>query len=93
MFIFDEPTTGLHFHDIHRLLESFNTLIEKGHSIVVIEHNMDVIKSCDYVVDLGPDGGDKGGNVVATGTPEEIAGNNKSITGKFLKEKLYIQSN
>ena len=88
LFIFDEPTTGLHFHDIHRLLDSFNTLISKGHSIVVIEHNMDVIKCGDYIIDLGPDGGDKGGNIVATGTPEEIAANPKSITGKYLRGKL-----
>lgn len=88
LFIFDEPTTGLHFHDIHKLMESFNSLIEKGHTIVVIEHNMDVIKCGDYVIDLGPDGGDKGGNIVCCGTPEEIAGCKKSITGKYLKEKL-----
>lgn len=88
LFIFDEPTTGLHFHDIHKLMESFNSLIEKGHTIVVIEHNMDVIKCGDYVIDLGPDGGDKGGNIVCCGTPEEIAGCEKSITGKYLKEKL-----
>lgn len=88
LFIFDEPTTGLHFHDIHKLMESFNSLIEKGHTIVVIEHNMDVIKCGDYVIDLGPEGGDKGGNIVCCGTPEEIAGCEKSITGKYLKEKL-----
>lgn len=88
LFIFDEPTTGLHLHDIHRLLDSLNALIEKGHSIVVIEHNIDVIKCADYVIDLGPDGGDKGGNVIATGTPEEIANCQKSYTGKYLKEKL-----
>ena len=88
LFIFDEPTTGLHFHDIHKLMESFNSLIEKGHTIVVIEHNMDVIKCGDYVIDLGPEGGDKGGNIVCCGTPEEIAECEKSITGKYLKEKL-----
>ena len=88
LFIFDEPTTGLHFHDIHRLLHSFNALIEKGHSIVVIEHNMDVIKCGDYIIDLGPDGGNRGGNIVATGTPEEIACSKESVTGKYLKEKL-----
>ena len=88
LFIFDEPTTGLHFHDIHRLLHSFNALIEKGHSIVVIEHNMDVIKCGDYIIDLGPDGGNRGGNIVATGTPEEIASCKNSVTGKYLKEKL-----
>lgn len=88
LFIFDEPTTGLHFHDIHKLLEAFNALIEKGHSIIVIEHNMDVIKCGDYVIDLGPDGGDKGGYVVCSGTPEDIANCKASVTGKFLKEKL-----
>ncbi|WP_337387597.1 excinuclease ABC subunit UvrA [Prevotella sp.] len=88
LFIFDEPTTGLHFHDIHKLLVSFNTLIDKGHSIVVIEHNMDIIKNGDYIIDLGPEGGDKGGNIVATGTPEEIAKCKESLTGKYLKDKL-----
>lgn len=88
MFIFDEPTTGLHFHDIKRLLHAFDALIERGHSIIVIEHNMDVIKCADNVIDLGPDGGDKGGNLVADGTPEEIAACQNSITGKYLKEKL-----
>lgn len=88
LFIFDEPTTGLHFHDIHKLLEAFNALIEKGHSIIVIEHNMDVIKCGDYVIDLGPDGGDKGGYIVCCGTPEDITNCKASITGKFLKEKI-----
>ena len=88
LFIFDEPTTGLHFHDIQRLLKSFDALIERGHTILVIEHNMEVIKCADYVIDLGPDGGDRGGNLVACGTPEEIAACKESITGKFLREKL-----
>ncbi len=88
LFIFDEPTTGLHFHDIQKLLQSFQALIEKGHSIIVIEHNLDMIKCADYVIDIGPDGGKNGGNVVATGTPEEIVKNKKSITGVYLKEKL-----
>ena len=88
LFIFDEPTTGLHFHDINRLLKAFNALIERGHTILVIEHNMDVIKCADHVIDMGPEGGDRGGNVVITGTPEEIAACDKSLTGKFLKEKL-----
>ena len=88
LFIFDEPTTGLHFNDIHRLLKSFNTLIAKGHSVVVIEHNMDVIKCADHIIDLGPEGGDKGGNIVATGTPEAIVECPQSITGKYLKAKL-----
>lgn len=90
LFIFDEPTTGLHFHDIHKLLVSFNTLIDKGHSIVVIEHNMDIIKNGDYIIDLGPEGGDKGGNIVATGTPEEIIKCKESLTGKYLKDKLFL---
>ena len=90
LFIFDEPTTGLHFHDIHKLLVSFNTLIDKGHSIVVIEHNMDIIKNSDYIIDLGPEGGNKGGNIVATGTPEEIIKCKESLTGKYLKDKLIL---
>lgn len=89
LFIFDEPTTGLHFHDIHRLLGAFNSLIEKGHSVIVIEHNMDVIKCGDYIIDLGPEGGDKGGTVVCCGTPEEITNCPQSITGKYLKEKVF----
>lgn len=90
LFIFDEPTTGLHFHDIHKLLVSFNTLIDKGHSIVVIEHNMDIIKNGDYIIDLGPEGGNNGGNIVATGTPEEIIKCKESLTGKYLKDKLIL---
>ncbi len=88
LFIFDEPTTGLHFHDIRKLLDAFDALIRRGHSIVIIEHNMDVIKCADYIIDLGPEGGDKGGNIVATGTPEEVAACAASYTGQFLQEKL-----
>jgi excinuclease ABC subunit A len=88
LFIFDEPTTGLHFHDIQKLLKSFNALLEKGHSIVVIEHNLEVIKCADWIVDLGPEGGDQGGNIVFEGIPEELVKNKKSFTGKYLKEKL-----
>ena len=88
LFIFDEPTTGLHFHDIKRLLQSFDALIERGHSILIIEHNMEIIKCADYVIDLGPDGGDRGGNLVIAGTPEEVAQCKVSLTGKYLKEKL-----
>uniref|UniRef100_A0AB33J0F2 UvrABC system protein A n=1 Tax=Prevotella sp. GTC17259 TaxID=3236795 RepID=A0AB33J0F2_9BACT len=88
LFIFDEPTTGLHFHDINKLLKSFNSLIERGHSIVVIEHNMDVIKCADHIIDLGPDGGDHGGQLVCAGTPEEIVKCQDSWTGKFLSLKL-----
>jgi excinuclease ABC subunit A len=88
LFVFDEPTTGLHFHDIKKLLASFEALIEKGHSIIVIEHNLDLIKCADYVIDLGPEGGENGGQILAAGTPEEIVKNKKSITGNYLKEKL-----
>ena len=88
LFIFDEPTTGLHFHDIRKLLEAFDSLIKRGHSIVIIEHNLDVIKCADYIIDLGPEGGDKGGYIVATGTPEEVAQCAASYTGQFLQEKL-----
>ncbi len=88
LFIFDEPTTGLHFHDIQRLLHAFEALIGRGHTILVIEHNMEIIKCADHVIDLGPDGGDRGGNLVACGTPEEVAACPESITGKFLREKL-----
>lgn len=88
MFIFDEPTTGLHFHDINTLMKSFTQLIDKGHTVVIIEHNMDVIKCADHIIDLGPEGGDNGGYLVACGTPEEIAQNKNSFTGKYLKEKL-----
>ena len=88
LFIFDEPTTGLHFHDISRLLDAFNALIERGHSILIIEHNMDIIKSADYIIDMGPEGGDKGGQVVCCGTPEEICKHNDSYTARYLREKL-----
>ncbi|MEE2772585.1 MAG: ATP-binding cassette domain-containing protein, partial [Bacteroidota bacterium] len=88
LFIFDEPTTGLHFHDIKKLLKSFNALIAKGHSVIVIEHNMDLVKCADYVIDLGPEGGEKGGYLVAEGTPEEIVKNKKSYTATYLKPKL-----
>lgn len=88
LFIFDEPTTGLHFHDIRKLLDAFDALIRRGHTIIIIEHNMDVIKCADHVIDLGPEGGDKGGNLVAAGTPEEVAACVASYTGQFLKEKL-----
>nr|WP_315139758.1 excinuclease ABC subunit UvrA [uncultured Flavobacterium sp.] len=89
LFVFDEPTTGLHFHDIKKLLASFDALIEKGHSILVIEHNLDLIKCADWIIDLGPEGGENGGKVLAVGTPEEVVKNKKSVTAKYLKEKLY----
>lgn len=87
-FIFDEPTTGLHFHDINKLLKSFNALIEKGHTVVVIEHNMDLVKCADWIIDLGPEGGEKGGNLVAIGKPEEISKVKKSYTSKYLSDKI-----
>ncbi|GHA50498.1 UvrABC system protein A [Salinimicrobium marinum] len=88
LFIFDEPTTGLHFHDIQKLLKSFNALLAKGHSVIVIEHNMDLVKCADHVIDLGLEGGENGGYLIAAGTPEEVAKNRKSFTAPFLKEKL-----
>ena len=88
IFVFDEPTTGLHFHDIRKLLAAFDSLISRGHTIVIIEHNLDVIKCADHVIDLGPEGGDRGGHLVAAGTPEEVAQCEASYTGQFLKEKL-----
>ena len=88
LFIFDEPTTGLHFHDISRLLKAFNALIERGHTVLVIEHNLDVIKCADWIIDLGPEGGNNGGKIVCTGTPEEVIKSKTSITAKYLKDKL-----
>ncbi len=90
LFIFDEPTTGLHFHDIRRLLASFDALIERGHTIIVIEHNLDVIKMADHIIDLGPEGGAAGGNVVVTGTPEQVAACPESYTGRFLQSKISV---
>jgi excinuclease ABC subunit A len=91
LFIFDEPTTGLHFHDIKKLITSFDALIDKGHSILVIEHNLDLIKCADWIIDLGPEGGENGGNILAIGTPEDIIKNKNSITGQYLKEKLMLK--
>ena len=88
VFIFDEPTTGLHFHDINKLLISFNSLIDKGHTVIVVEHNMDLIKCADHLIDLGPEGGKNGGSVVAMGTPEDVALVKTSFTGKYLSAKL-----
>ena len=90
LFIFDEPTTGLHFHDIGKLYHSFDRLIEKGNSIIVIEHNLEIIKCADWIIDLGPDGGERGGQVVCEGTPEQIVGSEKSYTGQYLKPKLSV---
>ena len=87
-FIFDEPTTGLHFHDIRKLLDALNALVEKGHTVLVVEHNMEVIKSADWVIDLGAEGGKNGGHLVYQGTPEGLADTEGSFTGHFLKEKL-----
>lgn len=91
MFIFDEPTTGLHFQDIATLLKSLNALVERGHTVVVIEHNMDMIKSADWVIDMGPDGGDEGGTIVAEGTPEQVAESTQSYTAKYLRPKLNLK--
>ena len=88
IFLFDEPTTGLHFYDIEKLLSCFNKLIEKGHSIICIEHNMDVIKCADWIIDLGPEGGENGGQIIFEGTPDKIIYHPNSLTGKYLKEKL-----
>ncbi|QAA80381.1 excinuclease ABC subunit UvrA [Aequorivita sp. H23M31] len=88
LFIFDEPTTGLHFHDIKKLLASFYALLDRGHTLIVVEHNLDLIKCADYIIDLGPGGGEKGGNIVAEGTPEEVVKSKSSFTGQYLKEKL-----
>lgn len=88
MFIFDEPTTGLHFNDIKTLMDSFDRLIEKGHTVVIIEHNLDVVKCADHVIDIGPEGGEAGGNLVACGTPEQVAACPESYTGRYLKAKL-----
>lgn len=88
LFVFDEPTTGLHFHDIKKLLASFDALLEKGHSLLVIEHNLDLIKCADWIIDLGPEGGENGGQLLAEGTPEEIVKSKKSVTAQYLKEKL-----
>lgn len=88
IYILDEPTTGLHIYDVHKLVNVLNKLVEQGNTVIVIEHNLDVIKNADYIIDLGPEGGAKGGTVVGTGTPEEIAENEKSYTGKFIKNLL-----
>ncbi|MBC7486667.1 MAG: excinuclease ABC subunit A, partial [Cytophagaceae bacterium] len=88
LFVFDEPTTGLHFHDIRKLIDSIQSLINHGHSVILIEHNLDVIKSADWVIDIGPDGGEQGGTIVFEGTPEGLAACQKGYTGQFLKEKL-----
>ena len=88
LFIFDEPTTGLHFHDIEKLLKALNALIDLGHSVMVVEHNTEVIKCADWIIDLGPEGGEAGGNLVFAGTPEELINVKESYTGQFLKSKL-----
>ena len=88
IYILDEPTTGLHFADVKKLIKVLNDLVDKGNTVIVIEHNLDVIKSADYIIDLGPEGGDGGGEIIATGTPEEVAKIKKSYTGQFLKKVL-----
>ena len=91
MYLLDEPTTGLHFHDVKKLIDVLNNLVEKRNTVVVIEHNMDVIKSADYIIDLGPEGGDSGGEIIAYGSPEEVANNFNSRTGEILVKKLLIK--
>ena len=88
MYILDEPTTGLHQHDIKKLLEILHTFVATGNTVVVIEHNLDVIKTADHIIDMGPDGGIKGGNIIAEGKPEDIINNKSSYTGQFLKQLL-----
>lgn len=88
LYILDEPTTGLHIADVHRLVDILQRLVDTGNSIVVIEHNLDLIKTCDYIIDLGPEGGEKGGTIVQVGTPEQVVKNEKSYTGQFLKKYL-----
>ena len=88
IYLLDEPTVGLHYDDVQKLLEVLNKLVTKGHTVVLIEHNMDIVKSSDYIIDIGPEGGVKGGNLVAKGIPEEVANNAKSHTGKYLKKAL-----
>jgi excinuclease ABC subunit A len=88
LYLLDEPTTGLHFHDVKKLIKVLDDLVDKGNTVVVIEHNLDVIKSADHIIDLGPEGGDEGGMVVTYGTPEQVAANEASYTGKFLKRML-----
>ena len=88
MYILDEPTTGLHMYDVHKLIQVLQKLVDAGNSVLVIEHNLDVIKSADYLIDLGPEGGDGGGQIIATGTPEQVAQNPKSFTGQYLKRML-----
>ena len=91
IYILDEPTTGLHTADVHKLIEVLQSLVDKGNTVVVIEHNLDVIKTADYIIDLGPEGGDQGGQIVATGTPEQVAQNPKSYTGQYLKPLLDVK--
>ena len=88
IYILDEPTTGLHFYDVHKLIDILQKLTDQGNTVVVIEHNLDVIKSADYIIDLGPESGDKGGEVIATGTPIEVSKIKKSYTGQYLKKML-----
>ena len=88
IYLLDEPTVGLHYDDVQKLLEVLNKLVSKGNTVVLIEHNLDIVKSSDYIIDIGPEGGIKGGNIVAKGTPEDVANNTKSYTGKYLKKVL-----
>ena len=89
IYLLDEPTIGLHYDDVAKLLEVLNKVVDKGNTVVLIEHNMDIIKNCDYILDIGPEGGEGGGKLVAKGTPEEVANNSKSHTGKYLKKYFH----
>ena len=93
IYILDEPTTGLHFADVHKLIDILRRLSDGGNTVVVIEHNLDVIKTADYIIDIGPEGGDKGGTVIAQGTPEEVANNPVSYTGQYVRKYLEIDKN
>ena len=88
LYILDEPTTGLHFDDIKALMKALDALVEQGNTVVIIEHNLDVLKSCDHIIDMGPEGGARGGRIISTGTPEEVAKDKNSVTGQYLKEVL-----
>lgn len=88
LYLIDEPTTGLSFYDVHKLLDVVQRLVDKGNSVIMIEHNLDVIRCCDWVIDLGPEGGDRGGQIIAQGTPEQVAATEGSYTGKYLKDVL-----
>ena len=92
IYLLDEPSIGLHYDDIQKLIEILNRLVDKGNTVILIEHNLDIVKSCDHIIDIGPDGGVGGGNLVASGTPEQVANNKNSYTGQYLKKVLNIKT-